>query len=234
MNSIKINFSPTDNTELVGQSKWWGHVDLPADMDYPFIPYDDGEDDPMTFICQIRCADLAEADTENLLPHKGMLYFFADIDQYVGALHKGTYMEDDVVPFDSEEPFGHEDDEKPCYCNGMGEWSPDAFRVLYSPKEEGLKTHRIMGADGSPYELPAEKISFEACSPASLDTRLLGFPFEVEVEQEFPGYINLLQIWEEDRWGFFMYDCGILNFLILPEDLKALRFDRVKVYLHSC
>ena len=44
----------------------------------------------------------------------------------------------------------------------------------------------------------------------------------------------MLQLWEEDRWRFFMYDCGILNFLILPEDLKARRFDCVRVYLHSC
>ena len=70
MKSIKINFSPADGDELKGQSKWWGSADLPESMDYPFIPYDDGEDEPMTFICQIRCADLAEADTENLLPHK--------------------------------------------------------------------------------------------------------------------------------------------------------------------
>lgn len=219
MRSFKINFSPADGDELKGQSKWWGSADLPDGMDYPFIPYDDGDDDPMTFICQIRCADLAETDTDNLLPHEGMLYFFADIDEYVGAFHK-------------ENPFEY-DDEK-YYHNGMGPWSPEAFKVLYSPTDEDLNTHRIMRTDGEPYGLPAEKISFETCDPCSLDTRLLGFPFEEEIEQEFPDYINLLQLWEEDRWRFFMYDCGILNFLILPEDLKARRFDQVKVYLHSC
>ena len=29
------------------------------------------------------------------------------------------------------------------------------------------------------------------------------------------------------------FDCGMLNFLILPEDLAARRWNQVKVYLHS-
>lgn len=220
MKAIKINYSPADGDALTGQSKWWGSADLPEDMDYPFIPYDDGDDDPMTFICQIRCADLAEADSEGLLPHVGMLYFFADIDRYVGALHN------DDEDFYDEDSYGF---------NGMGEWDPEAFRVLYSPTEEGLHTHDVTDCEGQPYGLPAERLDFEALEHAeTLDTKLLGMPFEVEVQQEYPGYINLLQVWEEDRWGFFMYDCGILSFLIKPEDLKARLFDRVVVYLHSC
>lgn len=208
---------------------------MPEHMEHPMIEYNDGGgDDPMTLVCQIRCADLAEFDTENLLPHEGMLYFFADIDDYVGALRRDDSYDDEEEPVDEEEPYDEEDDEDTWYHNGMGEWSPNAFRVIYSPTEDNLKTHRIMRSNGEPYELPAEKITFEDCDIGSLETRLLGYPFEVEVEQEFPGYISLLQIWEEDRWRFFMYDCGILNFLILPEDLKARRFDRVRVYLHSC
>ncbi len=244
MNSIKINYTPVEGDQLTGQSKWWGQVDMPEGMEHPMIPYNDEYgDDPLTLVCQIRCADLAPFDTENLLPHEGILYFFADIDYYVGAMHKEKPTEDEEEPIEeeedpvndeNEESYYEEDDERPWYHNGMGEWSPETFKVIYSPTEEELRTHRIMGADGEPYELPAEKITFEPCDPGTLDTRLLGYPFEVEVEQEFPGYISLLQIWEEDRWCFFMYDCGILNFLILPEDLKARRFDRVRLYLHSC
>ena len=218
MNAIKINYSAGDD-ERFGQSKWWGQADMPDDLEYPFIPFEDGDDDPMTLVCQIRCADLAPLDTDNLLPHEGMLYFFADIDRYVGALHN------------DEEDFYEEDP----YHNGMGEWAPEAFKVLYSPTEEGLHTHGITDSEGKPYGLPAERLDFEACEHATtLETKLLGLPFEVEVQQAYPDYINLLQVWEEDRWSFFMYDCGILNFLIKPEDLKARRFDRTIVYLHSC
>ena len=216
MYSIKINYQETDD-DLFGKSKFWGQADLPEGMAYPMMPYDDEfGDDPLTFVCQFRCSDLAPYDTDNLLPHKGILYFFAAIDSYVGALREDDYEDDNI------------------YHNGMGEWSEEAFRVLYSPTEEGLHTHTITGEDGEPYNLPAEKITFEACDSTSLDTKLLGRPFEIEVEQEFPDHISLLQLWEEDRWCFFMYDCGIINFLITSEDLKALRFDRVKVYLHSC
>ena len=236
MNAIKINYMPVEGDQLTGQSKWWGQVDMPEGMEHPMIPYNDEYgDDPLTLVCQIRCADLAPFDTENLLPHEGMLYFFADIDDYVGAMHKERPTEDEEDPVEEEEDsYNDEDDEDTWYHNGMGEWSPETFKVIYSPTEEDLRTHSITGTDGEPYELPAEKITFEPCDPGNLDTRLLGYPFEVEVAQEFPGYISLLQIWEEDRWGFFMYDCGILSFLILPEDLKARRFDRVRVYLHSC
>ena len=39
---------------------------------------------PLTFICQIRLRDIADIDTDNLLPHTGMLCFFADIDYFLG------------------------------------------------------------------------------------------------------------------------------------------------------
>ena len=38
---------------------------------------------PLTFICQIDCEDIAPFDKEGLLPHEGMLYFFAAIDEFI-------------------------------------------------------------------------------------------------------------------------------------------------------
>ena len=97
---------------LEGQSKWWGAPDLPLDMDYPCAS--DGE--PLLFVCQIRLEDIAQYDTENLLPHTGMLYFFADMAEYVESLD------------------GFSGDEH----NGLGEWSEGCYRVLYSPTCEIL------------------------------------------------------------------------------------------------
>lgn len=233
MKAIKINYSKT-NEDLTGKSKMWGQADLPESMDYPLIPYDDGEDDPMTMVCQIRCSDLAKIDPENLLPHEGMLYFFADIDEYVHALYKEL---DEDEEFEDEEDFTDEEDDETevdYRSNGMGEWDPEAFRVLYSPTEVGLQTHSIIGPDGEPYGLPAEKITFETGgSSDELVTKLLGKPYDPEVQYWYPDYINLFQLCEEDDWGLMMYDCGILNFLITPEDLKARRWDRIIVHLHS-
>ena len=211
MKSIKIKFSPADDIELKGQSKWWGAADMPEGTDYPFVPYEDGEDDPMTFICQIRCADLAEADTENLLPHEGMLYFFADIDEYVHKMDRGCECD---------------------YYNGIGEWAPELSRVIYSPTTDDLNTHTIVGEDGKPTNLPAEKMSFEAIDEPTYDFKLLGLPYMDEIRDNYPDHISLLQIDENDDWGMQFYDCGMVCFVITPEDLKARRFDRVKLYFH--
>ena len=59
MDSIKINIKKTDE-DLFMQSKWWGNPDMPINFEVP---------DDLTFICQIRCDEIAGFDDENLLPH---------------------------------------------------------------------------------------------------------------------------------------------------------------------
>ena len=61
MKAIKIDFSES-NDDLTCKSKWWGSPDLPEDWEYPEIIDEDDEPAPLTFICQIRCADLAKLD----------------------------------------------------------------------------------------------------------------------------------------------------------------------------
>lgn len=212
MNSIKINFRPAEGDPLQGQSKWWGQADLPEDMDYPMIPYDDEYgDDPLTFLCQIRCADLADCDPDNLLPHKGMLYFFAAIDEYVAAMHTGE-----------------------CELhNGLGEWSPETFRVIYHPNETGLAPHTLVDSEGKPFGLPAESISFETADFNYDSFKLLGRPYYDEIQELYPDHLCLLQIDENEDWGLRLYDCGMICFLIRPEDLSAGLFSNAKVYFHS-
>ena len=228
---------PDQIGHLFAKSKWWGFPDLPEDLDWPSVPVnDEGDeyDDPLTFICQLRCDELAPFDSEGLLPHEGMLYFFAALDYFLGNLDAA------VAP-------------------GLGEWEAPYFKVLYSPSVENLHTHSLLYDDGSPACLPEEAISFNMatggvevrrsflseaarggsetglqCPGAICDgTGLLGHPFFEEVESEMPGMISLLQIDENDDWGLRFFDCGMLNFLISPEDLAARRWNQVKVYLHS-
>lgn len=209
MKAIRINFSESDN-DLFGQSKWWGAPDLPEDWEFPEMTDEDEEPIPLTFICQIRCADLAKFDTDNLLPHTGMLYFFAAIDEYLT-----------------------EDPSPSPFHNGMGEWEKEAFKVLYTPTTDNLSTYELLFEDGTPLYLPAEAITFEIGDDFSSDFRLLGEPYFEDLRNYYDDYINLLQIDEEDRWGLTFYDCGMINFLIKPEDLKAKRFDKALVYLES-
>ena len=73
--AIGIELKKTDRVLFCG-SKWWGDPDMPENMQYPTMTVtEDGEtyDYPLTFVCQINCEDIAAYDTENMLPHEGML-----------------------------------------------------------------------------------------------------------------------------------------------------------------
>ena len=109
--AVRLLFGKTDDP-LFARSKWWGSPDMPEDMEYPAA--DEG---PLTFMCQIRCEEIAPFDPKGLLPHEGMLYFFAALDYALGDL--------DAIS-----------------SPGMGEWNPDCFRVLYSPSCDNLRTQR--------------------------------------------------------------------------------------------
>ena len=208
---IKLTTQPADNP-LFGQSKWWGQPDMPEELDYPevLLVDDDGEEfmDPLTFICQIRCEDIASLDPEGLLPHEGMLYFFADLDYFLG----------DIYNSDSA---------------GLGLWQKKHFRVLYSPTCENLHTHSIVYEDGTPVGLPAEAITFSPCSEYDDSIRLLGRPYLEEVCEQMPDMISLLQVGEEDRWHLRFYDCGMLNFLITPRQLRLRQWDKTQCHLFS-
>ena len=139
-----------------------------------------------------------------------MLYFFAALDEYM-----------DKDGFECS------------FHNGMGEWDSDAFKVLYTPSTDNLSPYELTWDDETPIYLPAEAINFEVGEPFSDDFRLLGMPYFQSVQEGYYDYINLLQIDEEDRWSLRLYDCGMINFLIRPEDLKARRFDKAIVYFES-
>ena len=204
--AIGLQFQSCSDS-LEGQSKWWGSPDLPLDMDYPCAS--DGE--PLLFVCQIRLEDIAQYDTENLLPHTGMLYFFADMAEYVESLD------------------GFSGDEH----NGLGEWSEGCYRVLYSPTCENLEPFVVVYDDDEPAFLEAEKILFSEVGDNHDSFKLLGRPYYDEIAEQYPDKYCLLQIDESDEWALRLYDCGMICFLISPEALAAQRWDDTKVYFHS-
>ena len=207
---IKITTSPTEDPQF-GQSKWWGEPDMPETLAYPeALVTEDGDSwqDPLTFVCQIRLEDIAALDPEGLLPHEGMLYFFAALDYFLGDIEAPSYP-------------------------GMGQWQPQHFRVLYAPNCEALHTHHVLAADGTPANLPAEAITFTASDANDDGQRLLGLPYIEDVREAMPGMLSLLQVDEDDRWGLTFHDCGTLNFLIRPDDLKKRQWDKVACYLFS-
>lgn len=196
--AIRLKFDKTGK-DLTGRSKMWGCPDLPESMDYPELTVnDDGEmvDDPMTFVCQIRLEDIADFDHQGILPHKGMLYFFASLDYFLG---------------------NHDALAQP----GMGEWNKRYFKVLYSQSCDNLHTHRIVFDDGSDYGLTAEEISFEKCPDKEDGFKLLGRPYFNEIEELYPDWTSLLQLDCSDGWKLQFYDCGMLCFLKNGNEVKC-------------
>ena len=209
--AIKINLEQTESN-LFCSSKWWGDPDLPADMEYPTAPAEeDGEtfDYPLTFICQIDCEDIAPFDPEGRLPHQGMFYIFAGLDEYL----------------DMDSPWH----------NGLGEWERKQVVVKYT-KAINMETFRsaiLVDDQDQPLTQPALKMTFEACEDYADCTKLLGFPFFEEVRQEMEGYVNFLQI-DSDTAGLRFYDEGMLNLLYKNADFAAGKWKLVKGYMTSC
>ena len=209
--AIKINLEQTE-TNLFCSSKWWGDPDLPADMEYPTAPAEDEEgcfDYPLTFLCQIDCEDIAPFDPEGRLPHQGMFYVFAGLDEYLG--------------FDSP------------WHNGLGQWERKQVVVKYT-KAINMETFRsaiLVDDEDQPLTQPALKMTFEACPDDAPFTRLLGTPFFQGVLQELPDHMNFLQI-DSDTAGLRFYDEGMLNLLYKNADLAAGKWKLVKGYMISC
>lgn len=207
--SIKLIFN-TEPSPCIGGSKWWGAPDLPAGSPYPTVPcQEDGDqwDEPLTFLCQIRCGDIAPFDPEGLLPHVGMLYFFAAIDYFLGL----------DCPIDTP----------------IGKWADNRVRVMYSPTCDGLEPYEMHYDDGDSVFYPAIGLSFENCPERDDSFKLLGKPYLDEINEQYENYVSLLQIDENDSWGLRFYDCGMLCLLIRPEDLAARRWGSVQGCLHS-
>ena len=120
-------------------SKCLGSPDLAPDAEYPMIEVRDaGEvyDYPLTLIAQINCEDIAALDTENLLPHEGLLYFYAAVEEargYESPVH--------LLP---------------------GELDKAQYRVKYSKSfnMETFETNSFSDEDGEPFAAPARNLDF--------------------------------------------------------------------------
>ncbi len=80
-NAIRLSLTPTDGI-LAGH--FGGCPDVPADFIWPTFQTSTFNDQevkprPLSLVAQFDCAALAPFDTENLLPHEGILSFFYEL-----------------------------------------------------------------------------------------------------------------------------------------------------------
>lgn len=198
MDSIKICLEKNDG-DLFMKSKWWGNPDVPQNLDVP---------DDLTFVCQIRCDEIAKFDEENLLPHKGMLYFFAAIDYY----------------------FGHFD----SYCPSDLYWNNEDVKVLYVEDIDNHTFEQVVfvDEDDKPVAWKELKITFAKANALCDGNKMLGEPYNREWEdwdEPYNGWIELLQVDSDDYedCSLNFMDWGMLHFLINRNNLKNKEFNKV-------
>ena len=174
--AIRLTLNKTERILFCG-SKWWGDPDMPENMQYPVMQVtEDGEtyDYPLTFVCQINCEDIAKYDKDGKLPHEGMLYFFAAVDDYIG--------------YDSPVE------------NPMGEWPKGRFVVKYAKtiNFETFQTCMLVGDEDEQLTEPELEITFSECENDEACIKMLA-----EVAGQ-PDHISLLQLNSDAQGGIDM------------------------------
>ena len=196
--AIRLKLNKTERILFCG-SKWWGDPDMPENMQYPTVEVtEDGEtfDYPLTFICQINCEDIAQFDKEGKLPHEGMLYFFAAIDQWLGY----------------ESPTEQ----------GAGEWPKGHVAVKYAKaiNFETFQSSMLVDDDNQSLTDPELEISFSLCEDDEPGIKMLGRSCSDKLDEEMKNLVNLLQIDEDMTAGLEPCGWDVLNVLIKDSDLK--------------
>ena len=186
-------------------SKWWGDPDMPENMEYPTIQgEEEGEtfDYPLTFVCQINCEDLIPFDPEGKLPHEGMLYFFAAMDEWLGY-------------------------ESPTH-NGLGEWEKGHFVVKYAKaiNFEPFQTCMLVGDEDEQLTEPELTITFSECEDSEECIKMLANVSD----EKYPEHTGLLQIVTDIAGGIQM-DGKSIDIIMKDSDLKFGNWKKAKAIL---
>lgn len=205
--AIKLTLKHSERVLFCG-SKWWGDPDMPENMQYPTIEVtEDGEtyDYPLTFVCQINCEDIIPFDPEGLLPHEGMLYFFAALDKWIG--------------YDSPTE------------NDLGEWPKGHFVVKYakSINFETFQSCMLVDDDDQTLTEHEMEICFEECSDDEKCIKLLGIPSSDNIASEYSEHLNLLQIVRASELDVDFE--GELNLMMKPSDLHYGNWKKTVAHL---
>lgn len=189
-NAILINYSDKENKEKLpkGTSKIGGKPDLPKDFQWFYYKGEDYkkivENRPLSFLMQINCEEVHKYDKENLLPEKGMLYFFYELFTMTWGFSpqdrgsaKVFYYDgeiEDLVPADFPEAM-----DKDCIIpeskidfESMNDYPID-FLDYYDPDDSDEEMER----KEKEFEKDLEELGYKADT-----TKLLGHPELIQGE----------------------------------------------------
>lgn len=197
-NEIRLSYSAFNSITFDACSKVGGRPVVPNDFVWPEYKGsrycgDEPSSRPLSFMAQINLADIAEYDTENLLPKTGVLSFFYEMVTMqwgFDPLDKGcarVYYFPDVNKLSPRDiPQEMEED---AY---IPELKIDFEKHISLPYPEGFDNN---GFDWDEYEECCEELGYEQDNMGGV-TKLLGYPdviqnpMEEECEAVTRGYCN--------------------------------------------
>jgi len=213
-NEIEINLKAKPLKIHPDASKIGGKPFLPKDFAWPYFEgesYEDGWGNrPLSFICQINISEITKYDKENLLPEKGMLYFF-----YESASQLWGY------------------DPKDAGCARVFYYeSTDGFETIDYPEELGedfrLKEIAVQfsAKDSYPSFEEFDVYSDFDCNWDEYDEMLedLGIDTEEMEKSKLLGYANLVQgemLTECERTSRGLYCGDHESYVNTPEEVQA-------------
>lgn len=214
MKPIYLKLSVPPDKLATGSSRFWGNPDLLEGSDFPTYTDEDGDEYHYCFICQINLEELGRLHPSSLLPKRGLLSFFAKIDHYLGYYDAPTEIGGSVS-------------------------GKDAVKVLYFPSCERMEEKVLTDEEGHPSAPDELQIDFCPDIPHLSDEHALfapptHCPWETW-DPLFEDWVILLQIdsFEGKDFNLNFMDCGVLDFLISPSDLKRQCFDNVRAIILS-
>ena len=180
---ITIFTEPNEDNEILNKSKIGGKPYLPKDFVWPYY-----QELPLSFLAQINIEEVKALDKDNLLPDKGMLYFFYELETEEWGFkpeNKGcskVFYYEDISNFELIDfPEDMEDDYKiPEFkVNLKSNKSFPSYEDFYLllKEQEFFKNHNISFKDFVP-------IYSELFIPNHNYTKLLGYPEVIQNSME--------------------------------------------------
>ncbi|WHY79791.1 YwqG family protein [Neobacillus sp. WH10] len=239
----------------IGASKLGGSPDLPPHLEFP--QYDNGF---LTFLAQINLDEAKSFDVDNILPEKGVLYFFYDIieqpwgfdkedngcfkilyfDGENSELTRSNYPEitDEYFPLQSfkMEFFQHHTLPEDPECLDLDEEETDNYwdfrSQVMQPYDEHENAFPAHYMLGEPFNIQNDV--FEEIIYYGNEDKYGPDGWkknELEISAKSNELVLLFQIDSDDDLDVMWGDAGMLYFCINKNDLQAKQFDKVEFIL---
>ena len=254
--SIRLYTTAVDEFLLsVGASKLGGVPDLPPGTNWP-----QWKGLPQSFIAQIRMDDVRPYDTNGLLPHSGMLWFFYDAQQQTFGADPADLGGWRVIFMDGD-PRGLQRTPSPAQLPASSQFKACAITFaseMTLSQQPKLEIPNLDWTDAEQKQYETLLSTFpNAADRAMVHHRLLGHPDTIqddmrlecqlashgvtdvsdprasELSKRALDWQLLLQIDSDEQAGMEWGNTGMLYYWIKKDDLQAHHFDTTWLVLQS-